>query len=86
MYLLLIGNNKEFKDMKNHAFLIQTHSYPELTEEIVGLLESPNHYFFLHVDAKQKNIDCFRDICKKYQNTILIKNRLKVNGGGDISV
>ena len=54
MYLLLIGNNKDFNDMKNHAFLIQTHSYPELTEEIVALLESPNHYFFLHVDAKQK--------------------------------
>ena len=72
--------------MKNHAFLIQTHSYPELTEEIVGLLESANHYFFLHIDAKQKNIEKFKDICNKHQNTILIKNRLKVNWGGDFSV
>lgn len=68
--------------MENHAFLIQTHSYPELTEEIVGLLESPNHYFFIHIDAKVKNINSFREICKKYQNAILIRNRLKVNWGG----
>lgn len=38
----------------NHAFLIETHDCPELLQRIVNRLNSPNHYFFIHLDAKSK--------------------------------
>ena len=38
--------------MMNHAFLITAHKYPEQLGEIVGILDAPNHYFFIHIDKK----------------------------------
>lgn len=36
-----------------HGFMIMTHAFPEQLEEIVNLLEAPNHYFFINIDKKQ---------------------------------
>lgn len=35
-----------------HAFIIQAHNYPEQLCEIVTLLSSENHYFFINIDKK----------------------------------
>lgn len=47
--------------MKNHAFLILAHNQPELLSRIVSVLMAPNHYFFIHVDAKCEDFQRFRD-------------------------
>ena len=47
--------------MKNHAFLILAHNQPELLSRIVSVLMAPNHYFFIHVDAKCDGFQRFRD-------------------------
>ena len=38
--------------MLNHAFLIETHDSPELLQRIVDRLNTPNHFFFIHLDGK----------------------------------
>ena len=40
----------------NHAFIIQVHTFPEQFGNIIKLLASPNHFFFINVDKKVKNI------------------------------
>ena len=47
--------------MKNHAFLILAHNQSELLSRIVSVLMAPNHYFFIHVDAKCDGFQRFRD-------------------------
>ena len=38
----------------NHAFLIQAHNQPQLLKLIVDLLDSSNHFFYIHIDLKSK--------------------------------
>lgn len=35
-----------------HAFLITAHAYFEQLVEIIELLSTPNHYFFVNIDKK----------------------------------
>lgn len=42
--------------MKSHAFLIAAHAFPEQLEDIVKMLDAPNHYFFIHIDKKNKKM------------------------------
>ena len=62
--------------MKNHAFLILAHNQPELLSRIVSVLKAPNHYFFIHVDAKCEDFQRFRDAI----------NRIGGGGGGGKSI
>lgn len=67
----------------NHAFLIQAHAYPELLFKIVNELNASNHFFFIHIDKKGKDMlssSCIREL-KLYQNVILLSD-YQVNWGG----
>lgn len=65
-HLLISDNNGLYQEtisnkMKNHAFLILAHKQPGLLSRIVSVLKAPNHYFFIHVDAKCDGFQRFRD-------------------------
>ena len=38
--------------MLKHAFLITAHAYFEQLTDIISLLSSPTHYFFVTIDKK----------------------------------
>lgn len=40
--------------MLKHGFLITAHAYFEQLEQMLKLLEAPNHYFFVNIDKKSK--------------------------------
>ena len=40
----------------NHAFLIQAHKFPELLYQIIDKLDAINHYFFIHIDKRSKEM------------------------------
>ena len=66
--------------MKNHAFLIQAHAYPELLEMIISRLTAENHYFFLHIDKRNKYINDFSHL--RSSHVFLLDKRIKINWGG----
>lgn len=72
--------------MKNttlkHAFLVMAHAYPELLNLTIGRLEADNHYFFVHIDKKVKDIAPWQEVANKHKNVFLIEDRMKVNWGG----
>ena len=35
-----------------HAFLITAHTYFKQLDDIISLMESPSHYFFVNIDKK----------------------------------
>lgn len=53
-----------------HAFIIQVHNYPEQLKEIVDLLRSPNHYFFINVDKKVDDTPFVKEL-SGYPNVFL---------------
>ena len=59
--------------MKNHAFIIPVHKSPRLLARSLSILESPNHFFFIHVDAKVKNYKSFVDACSGIKNVFFVK-------------
>ncbi|MDR1678855.1 MAG: beta-1,6-N-acetylglucosaminyltransferase [Prevotellaceae bacterium] len=69
--------------MKNHAFLIIAHAYPELLEDIVNLLMASNHYFFINIDKKNKEI-WFTDAISRLQKSknVFFIEPVRVNHGG----
>lgn len=40
----------------NHVFLIQAHKYPELLHRIIARLDATNHYFFIHIDKRSREM------------------------------
>ena len=67
-----------------HAFIICVHRFPEQFKEIVDLLRSPNHYFFINVDKKVDDTP-FREGIADYQNVFYFaegKERTVVNHAG----
>lgn len=68
-----------------HAFLIIAHSYFEQLEDIISLLSSPNHYFFVNIDRKVIMGGQFIEDCKKkYPHVFFLegKERMEVAHGG----
>ena len=68
--------------MKNHAFIMPVHNQPKLLGRIVRVLQNPNHYFFIHVNARVPNFEDYVDACAGLKNVVFIKNRVKVYHGG----
>ena len=66
-----------------HAFIIQVHNYPEQLKEIVDLLRSSNHYFFINVDKKVDDTPFLKGLAD-YPNVFFAegKERTTVNHGG----
>lgn len=52
--------------MKYHAILIQTHANVELLKMVIQRMKSENHYFFVHVDKKNKNYTDFLKLASKH--------------------
>lgn len=65
----------------NHAFLFQVHKEPELLRRILLRLNAPNHFFFINVDEKVKNIAQFNRYLKDIGNIRQI-SRMNVMHGG----
>ncbi|MFC2080846.1 beta-1,6-N-acetylglucosaminyltransferase [Bacteroidota bacterium] len=66
--------------MTNIAFLILAHHQIDLVYKQIDLLDSENHYFFIHLDQKYKsNIDPL--YCEK-NNVFFTNKRIKVHWGG----
>lgn len=67
----------------NHAFLIMTYNFPEQLGEVVNLLMSENHYFFIHVD-KKSDMAPFIKVVKGVEHIIFISEneRIPVYWGG----
>lgn len=63
--------------------MIMTHAFPEQLEEIVNLLEAPNHYFFINIDKKQDDKP-FKQLLQNHKNIYFTegKNRIRVVHGG----
>ena len=68
--------------MKKHAFLILAHKSPSLIRRIMKVLESDNHYFFLHVDKKTPNIEDFKKAVSDIRNTTVLEKRISVFHAG----
>lgn len=66
----------------NHAFIIQIHTFPEQFGNIVRLLASPNHFFFINVDKKVKDIIPFQEAVKGIPNIFFLQKRISVTHGG----
>lgn len=70
--------------MLNHAFLITAHAFLDQLEEIIKLLNAPNHFFFVNIDKKTQ-ADAFMEQCKgKYPQVTFLegKERMEVAHGG----
>ena len=69
--------------MEKHAFLIMAHHEPVLLARILRILESNNHYFFVHVDKSSGNIQSFKEALQEIKNVIFVDS-ISVHHG-DIS-
>lgn len=70
--------------MLNHAYLITAHAFLDQLEEIIKLLNAPNHFFFVNIDKKTQ-ADAFIEQCKgKYPQVTFLegKERMEVAHGG----
>lgn len=68
--------------MKNHAFLIIAHKQPKLLGRIVKLLEAENHYIFIHIDKRNKEIDRFKAEVNGISNVYFTQKRYEVHHAG----
>ncbi len=66
----------------NHAFIMQVHTFPEQFGNIVKLLASSNHFFFINVDKKVKDLSPFREAVKDIPNVFFLQKRISVTHGG----
>lgn len=64
---------------KTHAFLVLAHNNPSHLIRFLRTLESPNHYFFVHIDKKSK--EDFSEL-KEISNCTVIEKRVSCNWGG----
>ena len=69
--------------MKNHAFLIVTHTFPEQLEDIVKLLDASNHHFFIHVDKKNEKMLSTDPVLRLIEKAnVVFLNPMRVSHGG----
>lgn len=68
--------------MKNHAFLIIAYKQPRLLKRIVEVLNSPNHFFFIHIDGKTNNYNVFKQLLSNFPNVHFHDERIKVYHAG----
>ncbi|MDR1682038.1 MAG: beta-1,6-N-acetylglucosaminyltransferase, partial [Candidatus Symbiothrix sp.] len=69
--------------MKLHAFLLQVHAYPKQLEALIDLLKAPNHYFFIHVDKKSRQMMQTSEIARlKKRADVTFVPSVRVNHGG----
>lgn len=65
----------------NHAFFFQVHKEPELLRRILLRLSAPNHYFWINIDEKTKDVmpfyQCLEDI-----NNVRMVSRMNIMHGG----
>lgn len=64
-----------------HVFLFQVHKEPELLRRILSRLSSENHYFYINIDKKVKDIRPFRE-CLAGIGNIREITRMNVMHGG----
>ena len=71
--------------MMKHAFLITAHTYFKQLDDIISLMESPSHYFFVNIDKKYAGGGQFAEVCKKKHRNVFFlegKERMEVAHGG----
>ena len=69
--------------MKTHAFLITAHDFPEQLKDIVSLLDSSNHLFFINIDRKNKKMLSTDAILRlKTKENVIFLPPMRVNHGG----
>lgn len=71
--------------MLKHAFLITAHAYFEQLTDIISLLSSPNHYFFVNIDKKTNGGGRYMKECsERFHNVFFLegKERMAVAHGG----
>ena len=68
--------------MKQHAFLVLAHKQPLLLQRILKHLSNDNHYFFVHIDAKNTHFEEFKEALKNIPNLVLLSNKYKVYHAG----
>ena len=51
----------ERNDMKKHAYLIMSHTQPELLKKLLELLDDERNDIYLHIDSKAKDFS-FKEI------------------------
>lgn len=59
--------------MKNHAFIMPVHKQPRLLARIIKVLQSDNHYFFVHVSGQVENYNEFVEACSELKNVNFVK-------------
>ena len=67
--------------MKNHAFIMPVHNQPQLLRRIVTILQAPNHYFFIHVNARVRDFESFRNAMNGLNNVVFVEPRISVYHG-----
>lgn len=67
--------------MGKTAFLILAYSSPNVLNEFIEIMDSPNVVFVLHVDAKV-NIEEYSKLLRKRENILICSNRYKIYWGG----
>ena len=65
-----------------HAFIVAAHAYPQLLEHTIQMLEADNHFFFIHVDKKTKDMAPWQEMTSHHKNVFLLEERMPVNWGG----
>ncbi len=68
--------------MKQHAFLVLAHKQPLLLQRILKHLSNDNHYFFVHIDAKNTHFEEFKEALKNIPHLALLSNKYKVYHAG----
>ena len=68
----------------NHVFLIQAHKDPELLYKIIERLDASNHYFFIHIDKRSREMfnSCYVSEINSKKNCF-IYSEYAVNWGSE---
>lgn len=69
-----------------HAFIVAAHAYPQLLEHNIKMLEADNHFFFVHVDKKTKDMAPWQAVADNHKNVVLLQERMQVNWGGQSQI
>lgn len=68
-----------------HAFLIMAHNHFKQVDEIISLLSTPNHYFFINIDKKASGGATYIKQCEEKNFNVFFlegKERMSVAHGG----
>ena len=65
----------------NHTFLIQVHKSPKLLRRILERISGDNHYFFINIDKKVRNVEEFENQIRNIKNVMQISHINVMHGG-----